>query len=112
MQDPKALQSIMQQAAPDLELAFKPMFGGILAYVAGKPCASLSDVGLALKLAGPAQEELLAMAGAERLRYAPDQPASKTYIVVPPALLADPGQLRAWIGRSIEGQQKAKPRHR
>ncbi len=112
MPDPKALQSIMQQAAPDLELAFRPMFGGILAYAGGKPCASLSDMGLALKLAGPAQDELLAMPGAERLRYAADQPLSKTYVVVPPALLADPARLRAWIDRSIEGQQKVKPRRR
>lgn len=45
--DPKALQGILTDAAPpDLDIAFRPMFGGIFAYADGKPFASLSDVGL------------------------------------------------------------------
>jgi hypothetical protein len=40
--DPKHLQAVMQQAAPpDLDLSFRPMFGGILAYLDGKAFASL-----------------------------------------------------------------------
>ena len=63
-------------APPDLPLTFRPMFGGILAYVDGKAFASLSNVGLALKLAGENHSDFLALPGAKPLRYDPDAPIS------------------------------------
>jgi TfoX/Sxy family transcriptional regulator of competence genes len=102
--DPKALQTILADAAPpDLELVFKPMFGGILAYAYGKPLASLSDVGLALKAAGPLNAELLAAPGAVALRYEPNAPPSKTYVVVPTGMLTDRDALRGWIVKAAAG---------
>jgi TfoX/Sxy family transcriptional regulator of competence genes len=102
--DPKALQTVLETAAPpDLELAFRPMFGGIMGYAGGKVFASLSDVGLALKLAGADRDALLATPGAGPLRYEPDQPPSKSYVVVPEAMLSDPESLRAWIVTSVGG---------
>jgi TfoX/Sxy family transcriptional regulator of competence genes len=102
--DPKVLQAIFADAAPpDLDLAFKPMFGGILAYAHGKPLASFSDVGLAVKASGALNAELLATPGAAALRYEPDAPPSKTYVVVPDALLKDREALRAWIVRAAAG---------
>ncbi|WP_174301718.1 TfoX/Sxy family protein [Caulobacter sp. S45] len=99
--DPKALQIILETAAPpDLELAFRPMFGGIMGYAAGKVFASLSDMGLALKLVGDDRAALLAMAGAKPLQYEPDQPPSKSYVVVPEAMLSTSEPLRTWIVRS------------
>jgi len=103
-QDLKTLQEILARAAPpDLELAFRPMFGGIMGYADGKPFASLSNVGLALKLAGADRDALLATPGAKPLRYAPDQPPSKSYVVAPEAMVSEPGQLRPWIVRSVAG---------
>lgn len=102
--DPTALQAIYVGAAPpDLELAFKPMFGGIMGYAEGKVFASLSDVGLALKLAGADREDLLAIAGSKPLQYEPDQPPSKSYVVVPEAMLSDGASLRTWISRCCAG---------
>ncbi|HEX2817572.1 MAG TPA: TfoX/Sxy family protein [Phenylobacterium sp.] len=102
--DPKALQILLAAAAPpDLELVFKPMFGGILAYAYGKPLASLSDVGLALKASGALNAEFLSVPGAVALRYEPDAPASKTYVVVPDTLLSDRAALRGWIVRAAAG---------
>ena len=99
--DPKVLQSILTEAAPpDLELTFRPMFGGIMGYAEGKVFASLSNVGLALKLAGADRDALLAEPSARPLRYEPDQPPSKSYVVVPEAMLSDPDVLRRWIVRS------------
>jgi TfoX/Sxy family transcriptional regulator of competence genes len=96
--DPKALQAVLANAAPpDLELMFKPMFGGVLAYAYGKPLASLSDVGLALKASGALNAEFLSVPGAIPLRYEPDAPPSKTYVVVPETMLGDREALRAWI---------------
>ncbi|WP_156141018.1 TfoX/Sxy family protein [Sphingomonas sp. 37zxx] len=87
-------------APPDLNVTFRPMFGGVFAYVDGKPFASLSDVGLALKFAGSERDALLAVPGAEPLRYEADQPASKSYVVVPESMLSQPDQLRSWVIRS------------
>jgi TfoX/Sxy family transcriptional regulator of competence genes len=102
--NPKALQAVMQAAAPpDLDLSFRPMFGGVLAYVDGKAFASLSDVGLALKLAGADHAELLATSGARPLRYEPDAPPSKSYVCVPDTMLDDPAALRSWIARGTAG---------
>ena len=100
--DPKALQAMLEAAVPDVALTFRPMFGGILAYADGNPVASLSNVGLALKLATADQEALLKIRGAKRLQYEPDQPPSKSYIVVPPSLMKDARQFHDWVLKSVE----------
>ncbi|MEA1650758.1 TfoX/Sxy family protein [Nitrospirillum sp. BR 11164] len=105
--DPKTLQAAMAAAVPDLELTYKPMFGGILAYAGGKPVASLSDVGLALKLAGADQAALLSLPDAKPLQYGPDQPVSKSYVVVPDDLLADAAALRDWVHKAAQAAAKA-----
>ena len=113
--DPKRLQQILSAAAPpDMELAFKPMFGGILAYFEGKPLASLSNVGLALKLAGPDHAAFSTLPGAKALKYEPDAPPSKSYVVAPEAMLEDPDALRPWIVRGAQGLKNIvkKPRKR
>ena len=102
--DPKLLQPVLAGAAPpDLDVTFRPMFGGLFAYADGKPFASLSDVGLALKFAGSERDAILALPGAAPLRYEPDQPASKSYVVVPETMLSEPAELRSWVNRSISG---------
>ncbi len=102
-EDPRRLQSLMQAAAPDVELGFKPMFGGIMAYAGGQPFASLSNVGLALKFTGDERDEALAFEGTKPLRYKPESAASKTYVVLPPAIVNDPERLHDWIVRSAGG---------
>ena len=99
--------------ALDGELTFKPMFGGVCGYVGGRVFASLSDIGLALKLPPEAQAELLSEDGAKRLQYEPDAPPNKQYIVVPPPMQADLAALAPWLGRSVEyvlAQPAPKPR--
>lgn len=99
--DPKRLRDIMVDAAPpELELAFRPMFGGIMAYAEGKAFASLSNVGMALKAKGRLFAEFAAAPGAAPLRYEPNAPPSKSYVTVPEAMLADRGALRDWIERA------------
>jgi TfoX/Sxy family transcriptional regulator of competence genes len=88
--------------APECELTFRPIFGGISGYVAGRVFASLSNVGLALKLSPSEQANLLALPDAKRLRYEPDAPESKQYIVVPPSVPTDEGTFATWVGKSIE----------
>lgn len=101
--DPADLQARMLAAAPDHELSFRRMFGGIMGYAAEKVFASLSNVGLALKFTGAEHERALALPGAAALRYEPDAPASRSYVVLPPEIVADPAQLHDWIDASVNG---------
>lgn len=87
---------------PDEELRFRAMFGGMGAYARGRMFASLSGVGLALKLGPEARGRLLEQEGAWPLRYEEDGPVSKSYVVVPTAVEGEPRLLAPWVGRSIE----------
>jgi len=98
---PADLEARMRAAAPDVELSFRKMFGGIMGYAAGVVFASLSDVGLALKLAGADRDRALALPGAMPLRYEPDAPPSKSYVVLPPAIVGDDAALHDWIVTSV-----------
>lgn len=108
--NPKELQAVMEWASPpDLELGFRPMFGGIMGYAAGQVFASLSNVGLALKMIGADHAALSAVPGVKPLRYEPDDPPSKSYLLLPNAMLSDPDSLRSWMARSAAGlKPKAK----
>ncbi|HXI88121.1 MAG TPA: TfoX/Sxy family protein [Parvularculaceae bacterium] len=101
MARPADLQKRLAAAAPpDVELQCKPMFGGIGAYAGGRMFASLSDAGLALKLCEVDRDKLLKLPGAKPLQYEPSSPPSKSYVVVPDAMLANRKTLRAWIEKS------------
>lgn len=98
--DPAQLRAALAAAAPHLDLSFRPMFGGIFAYLDGRPFASLSNRGLAFKLAGRAHADALVEPGTEPLRYKPDDPPSKSYVLVPEAALAASDALRDWADRA------------
>ena len=98
---PADLQKKMEAAAPtNLVWRYRPMFGGIGAYADDRMCVSLSDIGLAVKLQGDEHAALLKLKGAKPLQYEPGAPVSKTYIVVPPSVLADPKALGHWLAVS------------
>lgn len=99
--DPKAVQAAVERAAESaLELTFRPMFGGIMGYVGGRPFASISNRGLALKLDAEGQDKLLEQDGARRLQYEPTEAPSKTYVLVPDTMLSRTDALRSWLERS------------
>ena len=56
-----------------------------------------------MKLAGDMRAALLAVPGAAPLCYEPDQPPSKSYVLVSEAMLAQPAQLRPWVVRCAAG---------
>ena len=97
---------------PDLELGFRPMFGGVFGYVGGQAFASLSNVGLALKMTGADHAALSEVPGVKPLRYEPGDPPSKSYLLLPDAVLSDRDSLRSWMARSAAGLKPAtkKPR--
>ena len=79
------------------DLRFKPMFGGLMAYLDEKPCAWLTAGGLALKLAAADQLALLQLEGASRLIAKPGAAPSRHYIVLPAALCHDTACLATWL---------------
>ena len=98
---PADLQKTMQAAAPaNVDWRYRPMFGGVGVYANDRMCVSLSDVGLAVKLAGAEHAALLKLKGAKPLQYEPSMPPSKTYVVVPDAMLADRKALGLWLAVS------------
>ena len=94
------------------DLRFKPMFGGLMAWFDEKPCAWLSAQGLALRLAAADQDALLALEGAARFRHRPDEPPSRDYILVPPALRSDTARFAQWLEHSSHAPAPAKKRPR
>lgn len=108
--DPHALQATLSAASPpDLPLAFRAMFGGIMVYAEGKPFAILAGAGLALKCASGTHAALLGLPCAARLRFALDKPESRTYVVVPESMLTELPALRVWI-RRCAGELTAAPK--
>ena len=110
MSMPVALETLRRElddAATHLgrphELRFKPMFGGLMAYLDEKPCAWLTSGGLALKLAPVDQPALLQLEGTARLIAKPGAAPSRHYIVLPAALTRDTVQLAGWLARSATG---------
>jgi TfoX/Sxy family transcriptional regulator of competence genes len=98
----KQLRARVETAAqnvPTLELSFREMFGGVMIYSSGKPFASLSEPGLAVKLNESDRKALLQEPGAEPLRHDGEAP-SKQYVVVPAHILEDSEQLGVWLERS------------
>lgn len=97
-----ALSNAAESLGIDSNLTFRPMFGGITGYYQGRVFASLSNVGLGLKLPADAQDELLQLEGAKRLQYEPDSPPSKQSIVVPNDLLDQTDALAQWVKLSTD----------
>jgi TfoX/Sxy family transcriptional regulator of competence genes len=94
---------------PELELGFRPMFGGIMGYAAGQVFASLSNVGLALKMTDADHAALSEVPGVTPLRYEPDDPPSKSYLLLPDTMVSNSDSLRFWMARSAAGlKPKAK----
>ena len=114
--DIQALRRELEDAATHLgrphDLRFKAMFGGLMAWFGEKPCAWLGSHGLALRLAEADQPALLAEEGAARFRHRPDEPPSRDYILVPPALRRDTARFDHWLERSGEAPAPEKKRPR
>lgn len=110
------LEEILMEAVASLgelpHFSTRKMFGGVGAYIDGRIFATLSNVGLGLKLPPDAQEELLRVEGARRVQYEPDSPPSRHYIAMPSSILDEPDEVRAWVQRSAAYVQTLPPRQR
>ena len=104
--DPKTLQKAIEEAigpeAVEYEIRFRPMFGGIMAYAFGRPFASLSNAGIAVKLSTDDIARLIEEEGGYPLRYQPSDPPSKSYTIIPMSIVEAKGDsLKKWLVLSM-----------
>ncbi len=101
----RKLKALMDEVAPEesveIRLDCKHFFSGAALYANGKICVTLTPVGLALKLP-EGSRALLEQTGATQLRYSPEGPVKKDYVVLPKNILDDISALRGWVRESIE----------
>ncbi|MBI3629284.1 MAG: TfoX/Sxy family protein [Candidatus Rokubacteria bacterium] len=86
----------------DVRLEYKHFFSGAAVYANGRIFISLTPVGFGIKLPEQSRIALLKHNGARQLRYFPDGPIKKDYVVLPDSMLKDRRSLRHWIRVSIE----------
>lgn len=96
------LQHTMPEEGRGVKLECRHFFSGAAVYADGRICLSLTPVGFALKLPGASRMALLRKKGAKPLRYFPQGPIKREYVVVPNAMLNDRRSLRHWLKISIE----------
>ena len=102
----QALTALMEQLTASgfggATLECKHFFGGAAVYADGRICMSLTDAGFAMKLPEESRKTLMNERGAKGLRYFPDGPIKKDYVVLPKAMLEDMKTLRHWVRVSID----------
>ena len=99
------LSALVSTAVPrtprGVHLQCKHFFSGAALYVNGEICASLTPVGLAVKLPEPSRTRLVSTGRGRPLRYFPAGPIKKEYVALSRAILENPLQLRRWLTGSI-----------
>ena len=95
------LLPVVLELPADIDIAVRHFFGGAAAYANGRICISLTTVGLAMKLPEESRGQLLKQ-GARPLRYFPNAPEKKEYVLVPPGFRDDGERLKLWARRSID----------
>ncbi len=100
------LSDLIAEVTPDMsaaaDLEIRHFFSGAAVYANGRICVSLTPAGLAIKLPEPLRVDLLHEKGTRSLRYFPNAPIKKDYVVVSETILGDKDVLRSWLERSIE----------
>ena len=86
----------------NINLECKHFFSGAALYADGKICISLTPAGLAIKLPEASRNALLKQKGIKPLRYFPEGPIKKDYVVLPKTILNDVKILRHWVKLCIE----------
>ncbi len=99
------LRDLLDRLAPiagvTRELTCKHFFAGAAAYAEGRIFLTLTPVGLAVKLPPARCEELLA-AGGKPLRYFPNAPVKKAYVLLTDEAASDDQALARLIAESVQ----------
>ena len=83
-------------------LECRHFFGGAALYIDGAICASLTPVGLALKLPPSTREAMLENGRGHPLRYFDGGKVKKDYVVLSPPVMADSSEVKELFGASFD----------
>ena len=86
----------------NVKLECKHFFSGAAVYTDGRICMSLTPVGFAMKLPEESRNALLKQKGVKHLRYFPNGPIKKDYVVLPKTMWKDRITLRRWVRVGME----------
>ena len=86
----------------NIKLEFKHFFSGAAVYANGKICITLTPAGFALKLSKSDIDSLLESVGNKRLRYFPNSPIKKDYVVISDNILKNGKSLGSLVRTSID----------
>lgn len=100
-----ALRAALLLERPDIDLTYKPMFGGAGFWANGKIFAAWFGETLALKLPQALREELLSQGGTPN-------PYFGEYVQVPPPFEEEPELLAPYVAHSLDYVLKPKKKKR
>ena len=83
------------------ELEVRHFFSGAALYANGKICASLTPVGLGIKLPASDRERLIARGEGTELRYFDRAPVKKGYVLLPASVLDDEDAAKKLLEASL-----------
>ena len=86
----------------NISLECKHFFSGAALYANGKICISLTPVGFAIKLPEESRNALLKQKGTKPLRYFPEGPIKKDYVILSKPILNDIEIFQHWVKLCIE----------
>jgi TfoX/Sxy family transcriptional regulator of competence genes len=78
----------------------RKMFGFPCSFINGNMFMGVHQNDIFIRLSHPDREELLKIGQAHQFEPMPGR-AMKEYVVIPPPLLDEPGQLEEWIAKSL-----------
>jgi len=94
----------------EIKIECKHFFSGAAAYANGRIFMTMTSVGVALKLQREFHAELTRR-GARPLRYFPQGPIKKDYLILPDRIVRDAAVLTPWVVKSAQFAQRfPKPR--
>ena len=106
----EALQALVDRILADQcaagAIVCKHFFSGTAAYSDAHIFMTLTPAGLALKLSEHDRAQLAAL-GAMPLRYFPNAPIKKDYVVLPDSVVGDDAALARWARASISFATKS-----
>jgi len=98
------LRELLDRLAPIArvghDLTCRHFFAGAAAYAEGRIFMTLTPVGLAVKLP-PARRDALLAAGGRPLRYFPNAPVKKAYVLLPDEAASDDQAMARLIAESV-----------
>ncbi len=91
------------------EVAVKPVFGNLSAFVHGNMFAGVYGDDFLVRLSEPDRKELLLNDGAAVFEPMKGR-QMKEYVVVPRSWTKDPSKIKPWVERSLEWSSKLPPK--